>query len=200
MKIMFVEAKRKLDVDIDNINFDILPEKFFLAYSIQYKELAKKIREKLNNLGKKIMEFKQVLGCSRLKTKYPILLIGSGRFHALNLALQGNTVHIFEGSKINKLDEKEISKIKAKKKTALSKFLSADNVGILVSSKPGQENLKKAIILKKKLDKRGKKTKIFLSDNINIEELENYNIDSWVNTACSALSFDSRIINIEEVV
>lgn len=194
---MFIEAKRKLDVDINNINFDILPEKIVLAYSIQYKNLAEKIKEKL---GGRIEAYKQVLGCSQLKTKYPILLIGSGRFHALNLALQGNTVYIFEGSKINKLDEKEISKIKAKRKVALSKFLSAEDIGILVSLKPGQENLKKALILREKFVKKGRKTQIFLADNINIDELENYNIDSWINTACQALSFDSRIINLSEIV
>lgn len=197
MKVMFVEAKRKLDFDIDEINFNILPEKIFLAYSIQYKELAEKIKDKLGN---RITGYKQVLGCSKLKTKYPILLVGSGRFHALNLALQDNVVYVLEGNTINKLNEEEISKIKAKRKTALSKFLSANNIGILVSLKPGQKNLKKAIILKKKLEKKGKQIKIFLADDINLSELENYNIDSWINTACQALSFDSRIINLSEIV
>lgn len=193
---MFVEAKRKPeDFDVNKVNLDILPEKIFLAYSIQYKTLAEKIKDKL---GSRVAGYKQVLGCSKLKVKYPVLLVGSGRFHALNLALQGNIMYILEGNTVSKLNEEEIKRIKANRKTALSRFLAADSIGILVSTKPGQENLKKALLLKRKFEKKGKKTQIFLADNINTEELENYNIDSWVNTACPALSFDSRIINMHE--
>lgn len=197
MKIMFVEAKRKLDVNTEEIDLSILPDEIFLAYSIQFKEIAEKIKKKL---GKKVKGFQQVLGCSVLKSKFPVLLIGSGRFHAMNLALKGNTVYVLENNKASRLDEKEVGKVKGKRKAALSKFLASDKTGILVSCKPGQENLKKAIKLKKKLEKKGKKLQIFLSDNINIEELENYNIESWVNASCPALSYDSRIINLHEIV
>ncbi len=198
MKIMFVEAKRKFsDFDVDSINLSVLPEKIFLAYSIQYEKLAEKIKEKLGN---RIAGYKPVLGCSKIKSKHPILLISSGKFHALHLALQDNVVYILEGNLIRKLDEKETEKIKAKRKAALSKFLSANRIGILVSTKPGQENLKKALALKKKLEKKGEKIQIFLADDINLSELENYNIDSWINTACRALSYDSRIINLHEIV
>jgi len=196
MKIMFIEAKRKLDINTDKINLNILPKKVFLAYSIQYKELAEKIKKRL---GKKVAEFRQVLGCSEIKSSHPILLVGSGKFHAINLALQDNIVYILEGNKVNKLDKQEIEKIKARRKAALSKFLSADKIGILVSVKPGQENLKKALNLKKKLKKKGKETAIFLADNIDLAELENYNIESWLNTSCPALSLDARVINMHEL-
>ena len=196
MKVMFIEAKRKLDINLENINLKVLPNKLFLAYSIQYKSLAEKLKKKL---GKRVKGFKQVLGCSILKTKYPILLVGSGKFHAFNLALQGNKVYILEGNKISKLDEREAEKIKNKRKAALSCFLAADSVGILVSTKPGQKNLNSAIQLKKKLEKQGKKAYLFVADNITIGELENYNIQSWINTACPALSFDSKIVNLIEL-
>lgn len=197
MKTIFVEAKRKItELSLNNIDFSTLPAKIFLAYSIQYKNLAEKIKDKLNG---RIVEYRQVLGCSKLKSRYPILLVGSGKFHALNLALQDNTVYMLEGAKIAKLNEEEINNLKTKRKTALSRFLSSDNIGILVSLKPGQENFKKALILRKKLEKKGKKTQIFLADSINIEELDNFPIDSWINTACQALSFDSRIINLHEI-
>jgi 2-(3-amino-3-carboxypropyl)histidine synthase len=126
-------------------------------------------------------------------------LIGSGKFHAINLALQNNLIYILEGNKISKLEKEEIEKIKTKRKVARSKFLISDKIGILVSTKPGQENMKKARKLKKKLEKQNKEVTIFLADNINLEDLENYDIESWVNTACPALTFDSRIINIDEL-
>ncbi len=197
MRVMFIEAKRKLN-DAENINFDALPKQVFLAYSIQYKKLAEKVRKKL---GKRVVGFSQVLGCSQLKSKHPILLIGSGRFHALQLALQGNMVYILE-DKIRKLQEKEVEKFKARRKTALSRFLFSSKIGILVSYKPGQEKLESALKLKRKLKKQGKDATLFLADNININELENYDIESWVNTACPALLLDSlktRILNIEEL-
>ena len=199
MKIMFIEAKKKQLIDINSINLNILPNKLFLAYSIQYKSLAEKIKKKLEKIGKKVTGFKQVLGCTKLKTDCPLLLVGSGEFHALQLALQGNTVYILGGDGINKLNEQEINKIKAKRRASLSKFLASNKIGILVSTKPGQEALKKALILKKKLEKKGKKADIFIADNINIGELENYSIESWVNTACPALTFDSRVVNIDEI-
>ncbi len=193
---MFIEARRKSDQNVDKLNLDFLPDELFLAYSIQYKNLAEKLKKKL---GKKVKGFKQVLGCSQLKTKYPILLIGSGKFHALQLALQGNTIYILEGKTINKLSSREVEKIKLKRKAAISRFLAADKVGILISLKPGQENLKQARKLKKELEKKDRTVSLFLADNINLEELENYDIDSWVNTACPALTSDSRIINMDEL-
>lgn len=197
MKTLFIEARRKLNaINLNHINLNALPNKIMLAYSIQYKNLAEKLKRKL---GKKVAGFKQVLGCTRLRRRYPILLIGSGKFHAIQLALQNNIIYILEGNKISKLGKKEIEKIKAKRKAARSKFLAADKIGILVSSKPGQKNLKPAINLRKKLEKQDKEVTLFLADNINLEELENYNIESWVNTACPALTFDSRIVNIDEL-
>ena len=192
---MFVEAQKKHECNISNLNFRVLPENISLAYSIQYKKLAEQFKEKL---GKRVKGFKQVLGCTKLKSKYPILLVGSGKFHAIQLALQGNEVYILE-EKISKLDEKEIEEIKAKRKTALMNFLSASKIGILVSIKPGQENLKQALKIKNELEKKRKEASVFLADNIPIEELENYNIQSWLNTSCPALTFDSRILNIREL-
>jgi len=194
MKVLFVEAKKKQAIDINYVDFSILPKEIFLAYSIQYKELAEKIKKKLKS---KVKGFQQVLGCSIVKSKYPILLVGSGKFHALNLALKDNTVYILE-DKIILLDKKEVEKLKGRRKAALSRFYAADKIGILVSAKPGQENLAAALSLKKKLEKN-KEVSLFLADNITLEDLENYNIDSWVNTSCQALTFDSRVVNMRDL-
>jgi len=107
MKVMFVEAKKNMSIDTDKIDFNILPPKILLAYSIQYKDIAEKIKKRL---GKKIVGFKQVLGCSKLKASYPILLISSGRFHALQLALQDNVVYILEENRIKKLENERLTK------------------------------------------------------------------------------------------
>jgi len=200
MKVLFIESIKKLDnLDIESINFDILPDRIFLAYSIQYKRLAEAIKENIIRLGKKVSGIQQVLGCTKLKTKEPILLVGSGKFHALNLLLQGNRVYILERDEIKKIDEKEVEKLKIRRKTALLKFLSATSVGILVSCKSGQENLSSALKLKKKLTKQGKKSSIFIADSIDFDELENFKPDCWVNTACPGLMLDYPVLNIEDI-
>ena len=71
-------------------------------------------------------------------------------------------------------------------------------IGIIVSIKPGQEAMKRALALKNKL--KNKDSYIFLCNDINTREFENFPaIQSWVNTACPRLDFDSSIINIADL-
>jgi len=200
MKILYIESKQ------DNINFNLdkkeiakLPKKLFLAYSIQYKSAAINIKKQLISNNIKITKFQQVLGCTNVNTQDPILLIGTGRFHALNLYLQCPFIYVLENNKIRKIPKGEIKSLKTKRRTALLKFLSADKIGILVSTKPGQENINLAMKLKQKLKQKNKQIFIFISDNIDTDQFENFKIDSFVNTACSGLSLDSpSIINYNE--
>jgi diphthamide biosynthesis enzyme Dph1/Dph2-like protein len=175
-----------------------IPKEIFIAYTIQYQELAEKIKAKLEK-SHKILGFQQVLGCSILKAKN-ILLIGSGRFHALQLALQGSKVYIYEQGKIIKIGDNEIEKLKSRKKLALSKFYSSSRIGIIVSLKSGQEHLDQALELQKNLEKQGKKAYILISNNINLLDLENFQLPVYINTACPGLSLDSGdIINISDL-
>ncbi|MFA5173729.1 MAG: diphthamide synthesis protein [Candidatus Pacearchaeota archaeon] len=201
MKTLFIEAKLKnLDIQLSKQEISRLPREIVLAYSIQYKEIAYNIAKQLKHNNIKLNKITQVLGCSKLKTHLPILLVGTGRFHATNLYLQSPIIYVLEGNKIIQIPESEINKLKAKRKTAFIKFLSAESIGILVSTKPGQENLNKAIKLKQKLIKQGKSTHIFVSNNIDTSQFENFNINSWINTACPGLANDnSNIINIDDL-
>lgn len=203
MKILYIESKLKNLEDLSLSNEEIikLPKKLFLAYSIQYKDLALVIKKQLESNKIKITNFEQVLGCSKINTKDPILLIGAGRFHAINLYLQSPEVYVLDNRTISKISEKEIEVLKQKRKAALLKFFNANNIGILVTTKPGQENLTQAIKLKKKLIQKGKNAFIFISSSIDLNQFENFNIDSWVNTACQGLSYDnSSIVNLSEIL
>jgi 2-(3-amino-3-carboxypropyl)histidine synthase len=199
--ILYIPAIQKnLNIKLPQSQISKLPKTLFLAYSIQYKTLAKSIKKQLQAHKIKIQKFQQVLGCSKISTNLPILLISTGKFHAQNLFLQTPILYVLENNKIIKIPDKNINKLKAKKKTALIKFLKADKIGILVSTKPGQENLNKAVKLKQKLEKKHKQPYIFISNHINISQFENFNVDSWVNTACSGITIDNPdIINIDEL-
>ena len=204
MKTLFIPAIQKnLQLELSPKEIKKLPKKLLLLYSIQYQDLATSIKSQLKAHNIKIQKTQQVLGCSRITTNLPILLVSTGKFHALNLYLQTPELYMLEGKTIKKIPKEEIEKLKIQRKTALIKFLSANNIGILVSTKPGQQNLPLALKLKKIIQKKYKNQKqvfIFISNNIDINQFENFNIDSWINTACSGLIVDKpTIINYNEL-
>lgn len=203
MKVLYIESKlRNLVLDISKEDIKKLPNKLILTYTIQFKDIVELLIDKLEKNKIKVDKVQQVLGCSKISNKenLPILMIGEGRFHLMNLYLQASEVYILENNHIIKISSEEIDSIRKKRKSALIKFLSGNNIGILVSTKPGQENFNKALKLKDDLIKKGKVPYIFLTDNIDIREFENFNIDSWVNTACIGMAYDNpNIINYEEI-
>ncbi|MCW1310066.1 MAG: diphthamide synthesis protein, partial [Candidatus Nanoarchaeia archaeon] len=100
---------------------------------------------------------------------------------------------------------KEIEKFKRKNEENIRKFKNAKRIGILVSTKPGQENLKIALDIKKEIEKNNRKAFIFIFDTLIPEELMNFTeIDAWVNTACPRIGiddaerFDKPVINVED--
>ncbi|MEA3414018.1 MAG: diphthamide synthesis protein [Nanoarchaeota archaeon] len=203
MKTLFIsiDSKNKPDYnkfvkEINNIPY----ENIALCYSNQFIEVANKIEKKIN---KNILNKFQVLGCSNPqfnKKVEAILIIGQGDFHAVSLAYESKLpVYVLEGEKIRKVSNKEIEKLSKKEKGAMLKYLNSDNIGILVTNKPGQERLKRAIEFKNSL--KSKKGYLFMSNDINIAEFENFvGIDFWVNTACPRMDLsDAPIINLEKL-
>jgi 2-(3-amino-3-carboxypropyl)histidine synthase len=200
MKTIFIPVKTNYEIDEKKISSLNLPKNISICYSIQYQSIAEKIKSILE--GKhKINSFFQVLGCSN--PKFPkntdaVLLISSGRFHAVSLAIGSELpLYLFENNNLIKISEDEIEDLRKKKKSAYLKFLNSEKIGILISTKPGQENLKRAISLRKNL--KNKNSYLFISNEINIGEFENFNIGSWINTACPRMDFDSPVINISDL-
>ncbi len=204
MKTIFIPAKKISKIDKSRISAisKKLPKKIAIAYSIQYKDQAKEIKFLLSK-SHKINSFTQVLGCSKPnfpKNTQSILLIGNGRFHAVSLALETKIpVYVLEDNQLTKISKKEIQPLEQKQKASYVKFLNADKVGILISTKPGQQNLQKALEFKKNL--KNKKSYLFISNNINTSEFENFGLDSWVNTACPRMDMNSNlVINISNLL
>jgi len=189
MKKLFIPILKD-EINLDNLKF---PNRFILAYSIQYEKTAKSLKKKF---GKRV-KIMQVLGCSKLKSNLPIVILADGNFHALNLALQNKIVYKIEKNKLKKFDKKLLEKYQKRIKAGTARFLYSDKIGIIVSIKPGQEQLNLALSLKKKLKK---KSYVFLTNNINTSEFENFPLDIYVNTACPTIIYDSsKIINYKEI-
>lgn len=202
MKTLFIPAKVKSEINEKKIQSLKLPKNIAIAYSIQYKDIASKIKQilsKKHNITKLI----QVLGCSNSrfpKQTQAILLISSGKFHTIALATESKIpVYILENNKLTRISEKDIEFFKKKQKASYLKFLHSKRIGILVSTKPSQENLKKAIELKSKI--KDKETYLFISNNINTQEFENFpEIQSWINTACPRMDIENNsIINVRNI-
>ncbi|MBA7675377.1 hypothetical protein ES703_83610 [subsurface metagenome] len=218
MKTLFIPAKIKSKANKPKI-LEIskkLPKNIAIAYSIQYKDIAFEIKNilssgsqrrangKFTSLSKthKITKLVQVLGCSKPsfpKNTQAILLISSGKFHAIPLTLEAKLpIYILEHNVLRKISKQDIESFKKRQKASYLKFLNADEIGILVSTKPGQQNLKKALELKKKI--KNKKSYLFISNNIDINEFENFRLNCWVNTACPRLDMESNsIINMDKI-
>ena len=203
-KVLFIEALRKnadIPENIDSI-LDKLPKNLYLVYTIQYKKYAQKIKEIISSRSDfEIKGFTQVLGCANLKTDADaILLIGSGRFHAVEMALMaGKEVYILEADSLNKITKQEIEELQKNRKIQLTKFYASDRIGIIVSLKPGQCNMKQALEFAEKLKEKGKQPYIFVENFIDIKEFENFPIDSWINTACPGLELDNGMLNLRDL-
>lgn len=203
MKTLFIPAKAKLKIDKSKIisSSKKLPEKIAIVYSIQYIDSALEIKNILSK-NHEIVLFVQVLGCTIpkfSKNTKGILLVGSGKFHAISLAHETKLpIYIVEDNSINQISKEEIEIFKKRKKASYLKYLNTEEVGILVSTKPGQENLKKAVKFKKK--QKNKKSYLFISDTINTNEFENFGLTSWINTACPRLDMNGEgIVNLGDV-
>lgn len=203
MKTLFIDAKSSADVRLSKEQIAKLPEKIGIAATIQHMHRIKDIQKQLP--GGIIAG--QVLGCDvsaaeKIKAKVDAFLyIGSGEFHPLGIAVgTGKEVFCFNPltKKLSKTGKSAIEKHEKRKKASLIRFLSAEKVGILVSTKPGQNRMKDALRLSKR---KGREYFVFAFDTLNEMDLENFPfIQCWVNTACPRIA-DSKpsIINISDI-
>jgi 2-(3-amino-3-carboxypropyl)histidine synthase len=175
-----------------------------LVSTIQHSHELKKIKNFLERKGKKVFIGDkgkscaypgQILGCDftaavSIQDKVDeFLYIGSGRFHPLGVAY-------YTGKKVIKADPyiKMAEEVKALwEKDSYIRIERAENArtfGIIVGTKPGQMTLKRGKVLKKRLDKKGKKAYIILMDEITPEKVDYLPYDAFVITACPRIVFD----------
>lgn len=210
MKILHLEARKKFS-QLDFSPLKNLPGKTIsLAATVQYLPILNEIKSFLENSGKKVIIKKgpvyegHVIGCNPLafsKDADTLLLVTDGKFHAINNAvILDKEIYIFNGLSLDLLSKEEINKVRARKSAALKKFLAFDQVGLLVTTKPGQNYLP-VQKLKQKIRKLGKKVYVFEADSINTSEFENFQLPVYVNTACYGLGLDdSRIVNLQDIL
>jgi 2-(3-amino-3-carboxypropyl)histidine synthase len=171
-------------------------DKIGVVYSIQYKKAFENIVEFLKKIGKKVFigGGGQIIGCNFSSAlsieKYVdvFLLVSSGRFHAIGVALNvKKPVFVFdvEINNIQKIDISKYLKIKAWNKKI---FEDSKNVGLLVSWKKGQ--IKDFELVKKKIESLGKRVYVLAFDELNESLLEGLKIDCLIDLSCPRISVD----------
>lgn len=222
MKVKFIEAISDQDIlpAVKNNISKIKYKKIGLISPIQHAIHLKEVKKYLEEIGKQVYIVKgssnakykgQVLGCdqsSALKLEKKVecfIYIGTGKFHPLGVFLKTEKpVFLINPytKKLETISQKEKKTYERKRILTIYKVKEAKNIGILVSTKPGQYNLKEAEKLKKKLEKDGKNAFIFLFETLNSSEFLNFKwIEAWINTACPRIiedEFKKPIINAEE--
>src|SRR3989338_11268738 len=184
MKALFIPAIYKEKISLGKEIINKLPLKTGLAASVQFVGQLGIIKKEI---GSKAVVAGQILGCNvknaeKIKNKVDAFLyVGDGEFHPLAIALKINKP-VYQYNPLNKefkkISEEEINKIKKNKKISYVKFLHADNVGIIISTKPGQYYpIEKIDSLIKNLKNKYKNKKFytFICDNVDEREFENFN-------------------------
>ncbi|MCF7860861.1 2-(3-amino-3-carboxypropyl)histidine synthase subunit [Candidatus Woesearchaeota archaeon] len=188
MELLFLNAQTKLRAP-PKIDTKLLPKKIALVAAIQYIPLLQQVRKILETEGFDIEVPKlssdtpgQILGCDNLVSDRAVLCIADGNFHPTAIRSEAYIMH--PDGRIAPLEPKT-----NRQKAAYVKFLSSDRIGVLISTKPGQNHIEVAEnkILERKYP--NKRFYYFISNQIG--DMTDFNfIDCFVNTACPRLADD----------
>lgn len=140
----------------------------------------------------------QVLGCDssaiNIKEAKAILFIGDGMFHALAIENDKPTFVFNPYTKQFRQINNEIERLRKRRLGAIAAAIESETFGILISTKPGQYNLKAAQWAKKELEKFGKKPSFLISNEFNPLSIANFmSFEAYINTACPRISDDSEM-------
>ncbi len=176
-----------------------IPEKKIgIITTVQFEHEVKKLKDSRFIYGGSI------LGCN-VDTAIKIadqvdafLFIGSGDFHPLALKKFNKPIYIANPltNKFGKISEKELENLEKQKKGKILKYYSAEKIGIIVCTKPGQNLFYPALKLQEKLKKP---SFLFICNDVDPIEFENFpDIDIWINTACPRIEH-KKIINMSDI-
>jgi len=207
---IYVEARAALKVeDVVEKALPMLEKwrKIGLTTTVQHVQTLDIVREMLLRVGKivvigdagRLNYAGQVIGCDYSNAKSiadgveAFLFIGGGRFHALGVALSTSKPTIaadpYEKHVFSVNEEAE--KIVKQRWANIEEAEKTKSFAVLVGLKPGQKKLEEALMIKKKLEGKGKTVCLLAVKEISPERLMEFpTVDAFVNTACPRVSID----------
>lgn len=135
----------------------------------------------------------QVLGCSfgaaRVIGTEEILYVGTGVFHPLGVQLATGLRVVALDPFTGEVQEVNAEKFLRRRHALIEKARSADQFGLLVSTKTGQERYEMA----RGMAARCSRAILILMREISPEELVNLGFPAYVNFACPRLAYDDQV-------
>ncbi len=210
---IYIEARAFTDVSNVILKALQLLEKYRkigVVTTVQHVQTLDEVRETLVRSGKtvaigdsgQLSYAGQVIGCNYSNAKSiaadveAFLFVGGGRFHALGVALSTSKPTIAAdpyACSVVSVNE-EANQILKQRWANIQTASKAKTFAILVSLKPGQQNLQEALEMKRKLEDNGRTAFLFTTREITPEGLAEFpTIDAFVNTACPRLSLDDTL-------
>lgn len=204
-KVYFIETRSAVDVkDVVELALaELQGQKIGLISTVQHVHKLEDAASVLKEHGKegiicagdsKITYPGQVLGCNfsvaRKEECDEYLYIGSGQFHPLGVSLATKKRVLIADPFVNELREADSSGVLRQRTAVIAKSLDAEVFGIVVSTKPGQDRMKLAEQLRDMAKKHGKEALILTMDLVTPDQLLQFKVDSFVNTACPRLAVD----------
>lgn len=212
MKILHIPCAVKNSLKISHRSLQLLGKyyRIGLVSTTQYLNRLPEVEKIFKSEDKTVFVAGAILGCSQdnaLMAEKKVdcfLYVGSGRFHPLGLALKTDKpVFILnpESGVLDEISPEEKAKWRKRQRGRISMAYSALVYGVLVSTKTGQFNLKQALEIKKKLEKKNRKAFLFAGDQITPDNVLPFKVDAWINTACPRLAddyFEKPVLNPDE--
>jgi len=135
----------------------------------------------------------QVLGCSFAAAKLTpagmILFVGTGLFHPIGIALTTNARVIALDPLTGSVQEVSGDALMRRRFAVMEKARGAKSVGIIVSTKSGQQRMD----LARRLASLSPAAVIVTMREVLPDELLNLGFDCYVNTACPRLAYDDQV-------
>ncbi|MFH1447705.1 MAG: diphthamide biosynthesis enzyme Dph2 [Candidatus Micrarchaeota archaeon] len=190
-----------------------------LVTTVQHIPQLKDLRRELQKHGKTVLVSKgtrtkypgQILGCDVGAAKSIddrvdcFLYLGGGFFHPL-MDVESPVLKADPFSGEVKWMDDGIRQARRRRKGAMAALISAKNVGILISTKTGQKDIRCSLAVKRRLERTDKRCVLLVSNFVDFASLTNFGkLDCYVNTACPRLSDDyelagKRIINYRDAM
>ena len=213
VQTLYIEARAKINIKGAVKKAIRLLEDYTsigLTTTVQHVHMLNEARELLLKAGKTVAigdagQSKyagQVIGCdfsnaqSISKDAEAFLFLGGGRFHAIGVELTTGKPTIiadpYEKRAYSLHDE--VLRVLKKRWASISEAKEAETFGVLIGLKTGQKRVGKALEMKEKLEKSGKKATLLAVREITPSVLMQFlDMDAYVNTACPRISLDDTL-------
>jgi len=208
--ILFLPVSIQIDLRrVMSTALDIISPPVGLLTTPQHVQQVKEARALLERSGIKVVIGKGtrrvpapglVLGCDYSNAREisgrvsSFILLGGGRFHAIGLKLStGKPVVILDPERSDAfLEDVDVEAFKRRRFLVIMAISKAKSIGILVSSKPGQNRMPLARRLLIDIRDGGRNGHIIVLDEITPDALSNLGFDAYVSTACPRIALDDN--------